>query len=126
MREFRQEITGTLIGVALYWLIGSGIFYLVGLSSWLAGFALGCASGAVHYSLLAIRLSRVTEMSARKAMIFMRVGFILRFAFVVLVLVFAMQVSRVFFASCAVGVIGLYAVQTTRALVSGVRSLKGK
>lgn len=126
MREFRQEIRGTLIGVALYWVIGSAMFYSVGLSSWLAGFALGCASGAVHYILLAMRLSRVTEMSAEKAMVFMRVGFILRFAFVALVLVFAMQVSRVFFTSCAVGVIGLYAVQTTRAFVAGVRSLHRK
>ena len=123
MKEFRQEIRGTLIGVALYWLVGSGIFYLVGLSSWLAGFALGCASGAVHYILLAMRLSRAAEMSAEKAMMFMRVGFIMRFAFVALVLVFAAQVSRIFFASCAVGVIGLYAVQTTRAFLGGVRSL---
>lgn len=123
MREFRQEIAGTLAGVTLYWLIGSTIFYSAGLSAWLAGFALGCASGAVHYILLAMRLSRVTEMSAEKAMMFMRVGFIMRFAFVALVLIFAAQVSRIFFASCAVGVIGLYAVQTTRALVSGVRSL---
>ena len=123
MREFRQEITGTLAGVTLYWLIGSTIFYSAGLSAWLAGFALGCASGAVHYILLAMRLSRVTEMPLQKAMMFMRVGFIMRFAFVALVLIFAAQVSRIFFASCAVGVIGLYAVQTTRALVSGVRSL---
>lgn len=123
MKEFRQEIRGTLIGVALYWLVGSGIFYLVGLSSWLAGFALGCASGAVHYILLAMRLSRAAEMSAEKAMMFMRVGFIMRFAFVALVLVFAVQVSRIFFASCAVGVIGLYAVQTTRAFLGGMRSL---
>ena len=123
MREFRQEIRGTLIGVALYWLVGSGIFYLVGLSSWLAGFALGCASGAVHYILLAMRLSRAAEMSAEKALMFMRVGFIMRFAFVALVLVFAAQVSRIFFASCAVGVIGLYAVQTTRAFLGGMRSL---
>ena len=123
MREFRQEVRGTLIGVALYWLVGSGLFCLVGASSWLAGFALGCASGAVHYILLAMRLSRAAEMSAKKAMMFMRVGFILRFVFVALVLVFASQVSRIFFASCAVGVIGLYAVQTTRALANGVRSL---
>lgn len=123
MPQFRQEIRGTLIGVALYWLVGSGIFYLVGLSSWLAGFALGCASGAVHYILLAMRLSRAAEMSAEKAMMFMRVGFIMRFAFVALVLVFAAQVSRIFFASCAVGVIGLYAVQTTRAFLGGMRSL---
>ena len=81
MKEFRQEIRGTLIGVALYWLVGSGIFYLVGLSSWLAGFALGCASGAVHYILLAMRLSRAAEMSAEKAMMFMRVGFIMRYEF---------------------------------------------
>ena len=123
MREFRQEIRGTLIGVALYWVIGSAMFYSVGLSSWLAGFALGCASGAVHYILLAMRLSRAAEMSAEKAMMFMRVGFIMRFAFVALVLVFAAQVSRIFFASCAVGVIGLYAVQTTRAFLGGMRSL---
>ena len=123
MREFRQEVRGTLIGVALYWLVGSGIFYMIGLTAWPAGFALGCASGAVHYILLAMRLSRAAEMSAKKAMMFMRVGFILRFVFVALVLVFASQVSRVFFASCAVGVIGLYAVQTTRALANGVRSL---
>ncbi len=126
MREFKREITGTLIGVALYWFIGSGIFYSMGLEPWLTGFALGCASGAVHYILLAMRLRRVMELGAEKAMMFMRVGFILRFAFVVLVLVFAAQVSRVFFASCAVGVIGLYAVHTTRALVAGVRSLKEK
>ena len=123
MREFREEIRATLIGVALYWLIGSGIFCFAGLSSWPAGFALGCASGAVHYILLAMRLSRAAEMSAEKAMMFMRVGFILRFAFVVLVLVFASQVSRIFFASCAVGVIGLYAVQTSRAFLCGMRSL---
>ena len=126
MREFKEEITGTLIGVALYWLIGSGMLYFAGASSWLAGFALGCASGAVHYILLAMRLKRVTEMSAEKAMMFMRVGFIMRFAFVALVLVFAAQVSRVFFAACAVGVIGLYAVQMARALFGGIRSLNEK
>ena len=124
MREFRQEIRGTLIGVALYWLVGSGMFYFVGLSTWLAGFALGCASGAVHYILLAMRLRRVAEMSAEEARMFVRVGFILRFAFVALVLVLAAQVSRIFFASCAVGVIGLYAVQTARAFFDGMRSLK--
>ncbi|MBR0325518.1 MAG: hypothetical protein IIX11_05225 [Selenomonadales bacterium] len=123
MREFRQEVRGTLIGVVLYWLVGSGLLYMMELTTWLAGFALGCASGAVHYILLAMRLSRAAEMSAKRAMMFMRVGFILRFVFVALVLVFASQVSRIFFASCAVGVIGLYAVQTTRALANGVRSL---
>lgn len=122
MKEFRQEIKGTLAGVVFYWILGSVSFYLAGLTSWLAGFGLGCACGAVHYILIALRLARVTEVSAEKAMMFMRVGFILRFVFVLLVLVFAAQASRVFFASCAVGILGLYAVQTARVLWAAVSS----
>ena len=124
MKQFRQEIRGTLCGMLVFWLIGSILFYLAGLSVWLGGFAVGCASGAVHYILLAVRLSRVTELGAEQAMMFMHVGFILRFIFVALVLVLAAQVSRIFFASCAVGVIGLYAVQTVRALWKGIRSMR--
>lgn len=126
MKEFRQEITGTLTGVLLFWLAGSILFFAAGLTEWLGGFAVGCASGAVHYILLVMRLRRVTQVSAEQAMMFMRVGFILRFLFVALVLVLAAQVSRIFFASCAVGVIGLYAVQTARALWKGIRSMRDR
>lgn len=126
MKEFRQEVRGTLCGMLVFCLAGSILFYLAGLSAWLGGFAVGCASGAVHYILLAVRLRRAAEVSAEQAMMFMRVGFILRFIFVALVLVLAAQVSRIFFASCAVGVIGLYAVQTMRALWKGIRSMRAE
>ncbi len=98
------------IGLVAWSVLLLGSTWLSGHQAELPGLILGIAASYGYLLLLALRVYRSSTLSADKAVVSMRIGWLIRLAFILLVLVLAVKVPLIHFGAVIVGLFSLHII----------------
>ncbi|MDT8903752.1 ATP synthase subunit I [Anaeroselena agilis] len=84
-----------------------GVLYFTGHGDKIAGFLAGTAISAVYGLLVCYRVRRSASLSPQKAVAYMRTGWLIRLAFIVLALAWSLKVPSLNFGAVVAGLLSL-------------------
>jgi hypothetical protein len=117
MQEFFFEVKKTVGQVMLFitfWGLGA---LLEGRPAVAAGLFAGALTGIIYFILMSYRLKKASGLSISKAVFSMRMGWLIRFAFVLLMLIISLRVSYIDFWAAVVGLFSLHIIIFLNAVV---------
>lgn len=121
MQEYRWEVKRILMQIVLWSIALCSGAYAAGYGSWLPGLAIGTATSAVYFLFMSCRVRKSVELPPRKAIFYMRVGWVIRLTFILLMLILSVQVPVIHFWAA---VAGLFSLQAVLLLNGGMLILK--
>lgn len=118
MHEFLLEVRRTLLQMTILVLVMCAGAYLAGRGTVAVGLLVGLAAGIVYYLLLGYRVKKCIAVPVDKAVFIMRIGWGIRFVFIILVLLAALINDNIDFFAVVVGLFSLHIVMIINAVVS--------
>lgn len=122
MQEFTIQVKQTLIQMAVLLAVLSGAFCLSGHLAAIPGLLLGGVASVVYFLLMGYRVRRSAAMTPEKAVAYMRMGWLVRLSFVVLILVLSLKIPQINFAAAVLGLFLLQIVAILNAVLIVARS----
>jgi hypothetical protein len=107
MNEYLTLLKRILIHLLSWIVLFVAILYGTGYESWIIGFTVGAGASLVYFMLMSYRIFKSSELVPSKAVAYMRAGWLIRLSFVVLVLIFSLQVPGIHFLAAVVGLFSL-------------------
>lgn len=124
MQDYVIEVRRTLIQMTLWGLFVGGSAFVAGMHNILPGLALGTVTSMIYFLLMCYRVKKSSTMPVHKAIAYMRAGWLVRLAFLVLMLVLAVSISDIqFFGAAIVGLFSLHIVILFNAVVLVVQEV---
>ncbi|HWQ61189.1 MAG TPA: ATP synthase subunit I [Negativicutes bacterium] len=106
-REFAAGVKSLLVSMAaLIALIAAGLL-VAGHGEKIPGLVVGAVTSVVYLLLICYRVRRAASLPTREAVAYMRTGWFLRLAFIVLMMAVALKVPAVDFVFAVVGLLSL-------------------
>lgn len=106
-REFAAGVKSLLVNMAAVTaLIAAGLL-IAGHGEKILGLAVGAITSAVYLLLISYRVRRAAALPAREAIAYMRTGWFLRLAFIIIMMAVALKVPVVDFAFAVIGLLSL-------------------
>ena len=106
-QDFAVEIKRTLlqmVGWGVFTIISAG---LMGFDFLILGLVVGNVASIIYFLLMGYRVKRAAQLPPEKAIASMRAGWLVRLAFIVLVLVLSLHLPQISFGAAAVGLFSL-------------------
>lgn len=107
----RQDITGVakrlLLQLSAWTAVIVAVLYFAGHGDKIAGFLAGTVISAVYGLLVCYRVRRSASLPPQKAVAYMRTGWLIRLAFIVLALVWSLKVPSLNFGAVVAGLLSL-------------------
>ena len=100
----------TLIGLIVWGACIVALTWAAGAKDWAGGFFLGWLGSLVYYLLLCRRVQKAVELPAAQAVRSMRVGWLVRLFFLLLLLLLSLKVQDVSFWASVAGLLSLQGV----------------
>lgn len=117
MGEYGIEVRKTL-GQLLLWAVFVCVSaWFSGQTSRIPGFLTGLFTAMIYFALLSHRIRRSADMPVAKAITYMRIGWMLRLLFIVLMLYLSVHLPWLDFWSAVIGLFSLYFVMLYNALI---------
>lgn len=107
MNEYLTLLKRILIHLLSWIVLFIGILYGTGYESWIIGFTVGAGASLIYFMLMSYRIFKSSDLVPSKAVAYMRAGWLIRLSFVVLVLIFSLQVPSIHFLAAVVGLFSL-------------------
>ncbi len=123
MQDYVIEVKRTVLQMIVWGLFVGVSAYAAGLDNVVPGLALGIATSMIYFLLMCYRVKKSAEMPLHKAIAYMRSGWLVRLAFVVLMLVLAVGISNINFGAAIVGLFSLHIVILFNAVVLVVQGV---
>ncbi|WP_378951077.1 ATP synthase subunit I [Pelosinus sp. sgz500959] len=122
MQEYVIEIKRTLLHILLWGaLICSGAYFLN--QDWrIPGLIMGIMTSMIYFLLMCYRINKSATMSVPKAISYMRIGWLMRLAFVVLMLFLSIKIPSLDFLSAVIGLFSLQVVGILNASLLIIKS----
>ncbi len=109
--DTRQELAGVakrlLLQLAAWTAVIAAGLYFAGHGDKIAGFLAGAAISAVYGLLVCYRVRRSASLPPQKAVAYMRTGWLIRLAFIVLALAWSLKVPSFHFGAVVAGLLSL-------------------
>jgi hypothetical protein len=105
MENFAHEIKRFLRHMALWILLVSAGLYFMGCADKIPGFLLGATASVIYLLLAGYRVYKSTTLPPRKAVAYMRTGWLIRLIFVFSVLVVSVKLPQVDFLAAVGGLL---------------------
>ncbi len=121
MQEYVIEIKRTLLQIFLWGAILCSATYFLNQSWRIPGLMMGIGTSMIYFLLMCYRINKSAEMSVVKAISYMRIGWLVRLAFVALMLVLSIKIPSLDFLSA---VVGLFSLQVVMVINAGVMIIK--
>ncbi|MEG6585120.1 ATP synthase subunit I [Dendrosporobacter sp. 1207_IL3150] len=126
MQEFISEIRCT----AAQMLLWSGLLclfaYIAGFNLIIPGLISGTIASLAYFALAAYRIRRSADLPIDKAVRYMRIGWVIRFGFIVSILLMAVRVSQTNFWATIAGLMSFHIVIIANAIAAVLRSKLNK
>lgn len=107
MQDYVIEIKRTLLQIAAWGIFLCSSAYFIGYSWRIPGLVLGVITSMAYFLLMCYRVNQSASMPVHKALVYMRVGWLVRLSFVVLMLIVSLKIPIVDFWSAVVGLFTL-------------------
>ena len=121
MQEYVIEIKRTLLQILLWGALICGGAYAANQGWRIPGLIMGITTSIIYFLLMCYRVSKSADMSVAKAITYMRMGWLLRLAFVAIMLVLSIKIPSLDFLS---SVIGLFSLQVVLVFNAGIMIIK--
>lgn len=117
------SIRRTLGGLAVWGGLVAAATLLAGRGAWTAGFLLGWLGCLVYYLLLCRRVQQAVRLPAQQAVRSMRVGWLVRLLFLLLLLLLSVRLEGISFWAAVAGLFSLQAVLLLTGAAFGLKRL---
>ena len=107
MQDYVIEIRRTLLQMTAWGIFICASAYFKGDGWRLPGLSIGITTSMVYFLLMCYRVKQSAAMPVHKALVYMRVGWLIRLSFVVLMLVLSVKIPIIDFGSAVVGLFTL-------------------
>lgn len=121
MQEYVAEIKRTLLQIFLWGILICSVAYFFNQGWRVPGLIMGISTSVVYFLLMCYRVSKSADMSVVKAISYMRMGWLLRLAFIAIMLVLSIKIPSLDFLS---SVIGLFSLQVVLVFNAGIMIIK--
>ena len=110
MQEYVIEVKKTVLQIMVWAVIICSTAYFVGLGWRIPGLILGVITSIIYFLLMCYRVSKSANMSVPKAISYMRLGWLMRLSFVLLMLLLSIKVPIFDFVSAVIGLFSLQVI----------------
>ncbi len=117
LTEYLGQIKRTVLGMLAWGMLVVVYLCLTERTQWLPGLLLGLAASLIYYALLAFRIRQGMELPVEKSIVYMRIGWLLRLGFIVLVLILALRVPGIHFFATITGLFSFQIVMLAQAIL---------
>jgi len=117
MQEYTIEMKRTLLQITVCGIFICGSAYFTGFGSRIPGLMMGIFSSIVYFLLLWYRVLKSAEMPVQKAIFYMRMGWLIRLAFILIMLFLCLKIPILDFGSAVVGLFTLQIVMVFNAFI---------
>lgn len=126
MQEFFFEVRKIVWQVML--LVGITAFgaYIEGRLSIMFGLIIGALTGIIYFLLMSFRLKKAAGLSVAKAVFSMRLGWFVRFTFILLMLILSLRVNYIDFWAAVVGLFSLHIIIFLNAVVKLLKNFTNR
>lgn len=118
MQDFALEIKRTLYQLAIWAIVTSAGAWLAGYPQWVPGLLIGAAASALYFFQMCYRIRKSADMPISKAVTYMRVGWLLRLGFILLILIISAHVPLINFWAAVAGLLSLQVISVFNAILS--------
>ncbi|HEY3426457.1 MAG TPA: ATP synthase subunit I [Negativicutes bacterium] len=126
MQEYIIEVKRTLLQMAAWGVVTCGVAYVAGYSQMIVGLTVGTVTSMIYFLLMCYRVHKSVDLPSARAVAYMRLGWLVRLSFVVLMLVLSVHIAQIHFGAAVVGLFSLNIVMLGNAVVSVVTGIIGK
>lgn len=117
MQEYVIQIRRTLLQILAWGFFISVGAYFTGFGWRIPGFIMGLFTSGVYFLLMCYRVSKSADMPIHKALLYMRIGWILRLSFIVIMLFMSLKIPVLDFWSAVFGLFTLQIVMFLNGVV---------
>ena len=122
MQEYFIRIKQTVLQIVVLGTIICISAYYKGYTWCIPGFILGTFTSIMYFLLMCYRVYKAADMPAEQALSYMKLGWVLRLSFIVMMLLISLRVPVINFGSSVVGMFTLQMVMFLNALVIIIKS----
>ena len=122
MQEYIVTIKKTILLMATWGIFICTAAYLTGQSERLAGLAIGIFTSIVYFLLMCYRINKSADMPVHRALLYMRVGWLIRLLFIVMMLLLSVKMPGIDFWSAIFGLFTLQIIMFLEAAVIVTKS----
>jgi hypothetical protein len=122
MQEYVIEIRKTVLHMFVWGISICAVAYFMGLSERLAGLSIGIFTSIVYFLLMCYRIQKSADMPIHRALLYMRVGWLMRLLFIVVMLLLSVKIPGIDFWSAVLGLFTLQIVMFLQAAVIVTKS----
>jgi len=126
MQEFTIQVKRTLRQMAALLVLLAVCAWLTGHAAAILGLFMGGAASAVYFLLMGYRVRQSAGLPPQQAVVYMRLGWLVRLSFVVLILILSLKIQQIDFAAAVVGLFSLQIVVIFNAVLIVARSFFSK
>jgi len=125
MQEYIIEMKRIVLQITVWGAILCVMVYFSGIAWRIPGLMLGITTSMIYFLLMCYRVNKSAEMSVIKAISYMRMGWLMRLSFIVLMLLLSIKIPVFDFISAVIGLFSLQVVMIANVSVVVVRSFFG-
>jgi len=126
MQQFVGEIKHLLAQVAGWSLALCFFAYFSGAAYLIPGVLAGTLTSIVYFLLMSYRIQRSMKLPLAKAVTYMRIGWMIRLAFVLVMLIISIRISQLHFWAAVVGLLSLHFIILLNAIIAAGKTIYSK
>ncbi|MDR3562526.1 MAG: ATP synthase subunit I [Negativicutes bacterium] len=126
MQDYTFQVKRTLGQMGLLLLVLAGGAGLTSHTASIPGLALGTAGSVCYYLLMCYRIKQSAGLPPARAIAYMRIGWLVRLSFVVLILILSLKMPQIDFLAAVMGLFSFQVVIILNAAFVVARSLFSK
>lgn len=116
MQTYVPEIRRITLQILAWGIFVCGVLAAAGYQALIAGFILGLITGLIYFLLIGYRVQKCAGLPLKRAVAFMRVGWVIRAALIILMLAVAVRAGEFSFWAAVAGLFSLYSILALNAV----------
>ncbi|MCC5464228.1 ATP synthase subunit I [Pelosinus baikalensis] len=117
MQEYVVEIKKTIMQMLVWGSLICAAAYFTGHSEKIAGLIIGIFTSAIYFLLMGYRIKKSAEMPVNQALLYTKIGWLIRLSFIVAMLLLSIKLPGIDFWSAVFGLFSLQIVLFLQAVV---------
>jgi hypothetical protein len=122
MQEYIVEIKKTIMQMIVWGISICAAAYLTGYSEKIAGLIIGIFTSVIYFLLMGYRIKKSAEMPVNRALLYTKIGWLIRLSFIVAMLLLSIKLPGIDFWSAVFGLFSLQIVLFFQAVVLVTKS----
>jgi hypothetical protein len=122
MQEYVIEIKNTILQMIIWGICICTAAYIAGQSEKILGLFMGFFTSMTYFLLMCYRINKSAEMPVNKALLYMKVGWLMRLGFIVAMLLLSLKIPAIDFWSAVFGLFTLQIILFLQAILIVTKS----